>query len=1419
MTAPPDDRHSAPAADLPARMEPVPEPVLSSPPPDWPDAAQPLPLSARIPETVSEVWYRVLLRLLRPLLRTVGRTTFRTLCRVGRWLRNGLIVLFLLFACLHLLLRHVLLPNVGQWQPQLEAALQTGLGIPVQIGSVHAEWSGLNPGVQLRQLRLLDRRGQPGLSLAQVDVILSWKTLWRGELTLDLLQIQAPVLQIRRLPDGQLSIAGLDLPAGSDEEGHPLDWLLAQNRIRIHDAIVVWEDLQRGAPPLALEDVQFGLDNRGSRHRFALNAQPPDAWGQRLDVRGDLLGEDFSDFAHLAAWNGKLFVDLARTDLSVWQRWLDYPLPLQGIRDGQGSLRLWADLDGAGGVAVTSDLDVQALRLYWPAQQKQVWLDHLHGRLKVRQQRAGWQIEGRQLALQTRGNNSNERTVSLPATDFLLQWEHRQPWSLLRWLSRKTLPENTGSEGDTVVGKASASTLDLGLLAQLANRLPLPDKVQTLLARHQPQGTLDEPVLGWEIADGRLRHYQFHSRFAGLGSLPVGALPGFSGLDGELRADIRGGKLTLDSHHAALDLPEIMAEPHLDLQRLQVQLDWIQALEPASHGSNDSSPGLQALDVRLRQAQVANADASLKSEGRYGYRAGQGLGRLELESRIDRAEARAVWRYLPKQLKPETRAWLRRALTQGRASGTLHLAGRLEDFPYRNPETGRFEIILKAERAGLDYAPGWPALENMAGEVRFVGPGLFITAKQAGILDARVGTTHVTIPDFGLADPILRVQGRAAGETAAFVRFLNASPVGGMIGDLTANSETQGQGQLQLLLDLPLKHLKDSKVRGSFTFQENRIHLMPELPEFRQVGGELHFHERGVQIPGLRAQVFGHPGRFSGGGQDGNFVFELQGGANIREVGEYLDQPLFAFFSGQTNWRGKLKVSAQGAELRIDSDLSGITSSLPEPLRKAAATPLPLRVEISPQTGSGAGSNAGQLYHVTAGKLADVRLLARPRGKRTVIERAAVAIGGDARLPERGLAVAVNLPQAAFADWKPVLDVLLFADLPPATAAPKAAGDDGPELNQIALNFGQLQILGREFSGLQVRGNRLRDSSKGWQLLLEGPEIAGDVFWNHGGKGRIRAELKRLHLLAGQPVEATSPQASVLNTLPDMDIRVADLVIDRRRFGRLDLEARNDGGLWRLERVVLDNPDGHFQGKGMWRNQNGHRTQLEFELESSNVGNLLERMGHPGTIRRGSAHLRGNLNWNGPPSALDYPSLNGELTLAASRGQFAKLEPGFGKLLGLLSLQALPRRITLDFRDVFSDGFAFDSVESRLTVQHGIMRTRDELRIDGPAARVVMKGEVDLSRERQNLNVTVQPQIAGVAALGAIALANPVAGVATLIANSVLPNPINRLFSFRYQIGGTWDNPVISKQGSTMNVPDTSEGATPAKPEGQGTHD
>jgi len=231
---------------------------------------------------------------------------------------------------------------------------------------------------------------------------------------------------------------------------------------------------------------------------------------------------------------------------------------------------------------------------------------------------------------------------------------------------------------------------------------------------------------------------------------------------------------------------------------------------------------------------------------------------------------------------------------------------------------------------------------------------------------------------------------------------------------------------------------------------------------------------------------------------------------------------------------------------------------------------------------------------------------------------------------------------------------------------------------------------------------------------------------------------------------------------------------------------------WRIERLRITNPDSTLTVDGAWQNWlNQPRTQVNLQLEAGDIGKLLLRLGYPEGVRRGTAKLQGLLAWPGSPQDFDYPALSGNLVLEASKGQFAKLEPGIGKLLGILSLQALPRRISLDFRDVFSEGFAFDEILGGVNISRGIAVT-DNFRIRGPAAYVVMSGEVDLAQETQKLRVRITPSLSDSVSIAGALIGGPVAGVAAFLAQKMLKDPLDQMASYEYDVTGTWADPQVS---------------------------
>ena len=1246
------------------------------------------------------------------------------IARALRWAGWGLFAAWLAFAALVLALRYGVLPKVADYRAEIEQAASRAVGQPVRIGRIEARWQGLNPDLILDDVVIADRQGAPAFSLARVEGVLSWQSLVRLRPTLSLLAFDGPVLHVRREIDGKLTVAGM----ASEGESDPAfaEWVLEQKRIRIRDATIVWEDRLRQAPPLVLEDLQLALDNSGRRHRFGLSAAPPENLAARIDIRGEIKGELGDALEHLT---GKLFVELDYADLAGWRAWVDYPVLLP---QGRGALRIWGDLDDGTG-KVTADVALEELRVRLGRKLPELDLASMRGRLEGRYKADEWALSGHKVELLTLDG------VRVAPTDFNLEWRQNPP-------------------GSQVNGSASATFLDLAVLAKLASYMPLDAKSRELLEKHRPQGRIAELKASWTLDGDTLRRYSLKTAFHHLGLEAGGYFPGAEGLSGMIDLSEKGGDLIVDSGRSGLSLPAVFPEPDIALTALKARANW------------KNSPA--GTDIHLDKLEFAGPDAAGSAQGVYRY-TGDGPGEIDLTAKVERAEATAVWRYMPHVVNAEARAWIRRGIVAGKGyDGRLVLKGKLQDFPFRDGKGGKFVVTARAADARVDYAPGWPAIDGIAADMTF-DTGMKIAASQGRILGAALSGVEVRIPDFESHEEMLLVRGLAQGPTSEFLRFLELSPLGEKLDHFTADMKASGNGSLNLELDIPLRHAHDTKMRGDYRFQNNQLQPLAGLPPLNQVNGRLLLTESTATAQDIVGRAFGGPLKVQVRSAGDKVGIQASGTAQIKEVSNHFGWPLINHLSGSAGWKADIAIRKRTAEVVVESDLVGITSPLPEPLNKTAASALPLRIE---QTVPEAQR---EQYRIVLGKVGQGMIVRRLGNW----ERGVFVVGdGEPRLPDRGLAIRVATPRIDADAWKNYL--------PEGSNGGNGGADAGGlALNVVSLKTPLLRVFERDFSNVDMT---LRPRDSGWQIGLNTREAVGDIFWKSAGEGWVEGNFKRL--VVRPAAEIGEGSTTLINNLPGMSLSVDDLHIGEKALGKLELKARNDKGAWHLDTLNLQNPDAVLKGKGVWNNTGRHQTRLDFELTAKDAGKLLDRLGYGDTVRRGTARLAGDLQWSGPLTGLHYPTLSGQLTVAAQKGQFNKLEPGVGKLLGLISLQSLPRRLTLDFRDIFSDGLAFDSIEGKLAIRKGVMRTTDPLRIFGPAAQIEMQGETDLKNETQDLQVVVRPEIGSAAAVG-VAIVNPVVGAATLLANTVLQKPLNRLFSYRYHVTGTWADPKIDKAG------------------------
>jgi uncharacterized protein (TIGR02099 family) len=1256
-----------------------------------------------------------------------------------------LIALIALFCVLLLITRFFIFPQLENYRGRISAMLEQQIGEPVELGALAGTWDGWNPRLDIDNLRVVDgKSGTPLLTLPAVHLTVAWTSLLFAELRFKEAVLDRPHLDVRRDAQGILHVAGLSVDSShGTSDVAPVDWLLRQSRILIHDGTITWRDEQREAPPLELTRVEFRMENRFGNHRFGLTGAPPPAIAAPIDLRGDVTGHSLTDWR---ASSGQLYARLDYADVAAWQAWL--PLPV-AIKSGKGAVRVWLEYANGEARAGVADLVLVDVQATLAPELQPLTLERLDGRL-------GWK------------NDGNEREVFTEHLAFSGASGTRFDPTDFKLVLRKATADRPGT------GQVQLDNLQLAPLTQVAASLPLPERWRQELARYNPRGTLIQGHLQWQGEATAPESFVASTRFTDLGIDAQDRLPGFSGLSGSFEATDHDGALVLQSRSMLVDLPGVFTE-RLALDSVRGRVGWER---------NGPTVAVTLAGITFANAQVAGtANGTYRTEP-------SGPGSIDLNVQLPHADVRDVYRFIPVTVPDAVHEWLHQGLVRGTASDVhLRLSGNLADFPFADGKKGQFLVTAKAQGVTLDYAPHWPPLTDIDGEVRFEGAHMSIDVQKGQFFDAAITPSKAEIANLRATDPVLSITSGAAGPTQTFLRFIDESPIAGWIEHFTDGAEATGNGKLALKLDLPLGKPGDDHIAGEYTFGGDRIKLAGGVPVLNHVNGALAFSGRRVQMSQLTADLLGGPARFTIDSDDEHLRVAGKGSADTGTLrSEYPQQPLARHISGTTDWDLAIVAGSAVTTWILGTNLSGVTLDLPAPMGKAASETIALKLE---RRTSGEDRDSVVARY---GRIGQLTLERRRNAKGTPVRSGLLALGevaGEADRPGlwvRGRVDAVNAD-----GW---LLVKREIDAP----------DSSEELPLVGVDVmvRELDLFGRRMNDLHIDASHAADS---WQIALNGTDLEGTARWQGPGpgrpNGRIDAHLQRLTIPASAAdVVPSSPEpVGASNPWPEIDVVSDSFLLHDRNLGKLELTAQPLGADWQIQHVDLSNDDGKLSAQGWWRVAGrAEQTTLDANLDIVDAGRYLTRFGLLGAVIGAPSKVHGQVSWQGGPQAFDYPTLNGAFSIKSGAGQFSQVDPGAGKLLGVLSLQSLTRRLSLDFRDLFGEGFAFDEITGDVRIQNGVMKS-DNLNIIGPAAHVAISGEADIARETQQLKVRVQPTLSASLSAGAalLLIANPIVGAAvgagSWLAQKVFQDPFEQMFSFEYAVSGSWSSPHVERIG------------------------
>ena len=1235
------------------------------------------------------------------------------------------------------------LPLAERHPERIAAWLSARAGRPVTFDAVETAWTRRGPLLRLDGLRV--GAGKDAVSIGAAEILVSqYAGLLPGRSFTEL-RVRNLALTLERADDGRWQVRGLPGQAQTED---PLSALEGLGELQVIDA-----RLGVSAPSLGIDttlpEVDVRLQVDGERVRAGLRAwrkpgvAPLDAVLDFDRDRGD----------------GRLYAAAKRTDLSVWSSLLR--VGGVTIDAGQGTAEAWVTVRRRQVTAVAVEGDLRDVRLRGEAtgtgrDAPAAAFARLQALAHWRTDTEGWRLE---------------------ASDLRVHAGLDDPPQVL--------------DGLIVAGGARyglrAERIDAGpLFAVVALSDRLDPGLRRWLLAAKPGAVLEGVRVGG-LRGGAMRA---QASIRDLHFASVGDTPGLDDFNARLLGDANGYTLGFDAKTPMRFLwPTGFGAPHV------VRLTGDAALW------RDEVSGWHAGTQALR---IDGVGYGADVRGGLWFQGDGTRPVMDIVADIDDAHVPTAKRFWPKHvMSPQVVRWLDTALIDGTvAGGRAVVSGDLDHWPFNardgKPALGVFDARATLRGAVIHFHPDWPQATRMDADVAFIGNGFSVGGK-AALADVGIREFSAGIADYG--DSQLDIDARADADAAQFLDLLKRSPLQREQGATLAKLSASGPASTRFSLRLPLKqHGAKGRIDGEIELRGVRLAESEWKLAFAGVQGKGRYDQDGFDAEGLRAQYDRQDGRLSLRAGPGHVRDRRQGFEAELDVSmttdDLLDRSadlawLKPHVDGRSRWTAAISIpssalsgssTAAGAaarsplagvsRLQLRSDLVGTTLALPAPLDKAAGTALPSTIDLALPV------EKGDIAIALGQRMA---LRARHAQGQLGIR----AVFGTDRIEEAPPVSGLTLGGRAS-----TLDALGWVVLMRGSG-----GGSGLALRRVDVVADRLQLLGAQFPDTRLQ---LSPSGSLLNALLDGPALAGSLQLPEGEGGAISGRLQRLHWRAA-PAGAVaaapaSTSASEVNpaSVPAIQLRVDDLRLGSAALGEAQFRSRPIANGMEIVQFQTRAPKRRLDVTGEWIGRGtAARTRLSAALGSEDFGALLSDAGLGGRIAGGKGDMRFDAAWPGSPMSFSLASLEGSLKVAVKDGRLVEIEPGgTGRVLGLLSVAQLPRRLTLDFRDFFSKGFAFNRFEGAVQFGGGSARS-DDLAIDGPAATINIRGAANLRAQTFDQTIEVLPKAGNLlTAVGAIA-GGPVGAAVGAVANAVLQKPLGQATAKNYRVTGPWKDPKV----------------------------
>ncbi len=1329
----------------------------------------------------------------------------------------GIVAALLIAGALAITALRLALLYVPGHAAKLQAWIERETRMHVEYSQLDARLRWYGPEIVLRDVRVLDTGGTQALFVTRegsvgLDV---WNFFRTGQLVAGRVRFVAPVVTIVRFGDDRIRLLGQsDQP--SDRPPFELDRLPA-GRLVIENATVIYRNMEDGLPPVQLDDLD--LEVRRDRG-FVLaegSAQLPQSLGKRVDFSLRLKGS----LENLRRLDAR--VELRTDELRL--AGLSDRLPRQVAHPlaGHGAARI---------VVTAAEGSVRHVRLQFDLRSVQVRLPvRTVPRIEAVDVSAvrTEQQEGKLPYATVTRTDLNRPAPALPAEAHyaVLKGDVRMRHEAGTWkfvahdLFAAAAGERakSGAKIEATLRGRTDAAFELKVDAESVD-LPSLWPLALALAPHSfdrwaglgPTGRIASLHLqASRPQDAGTLAFSVTADVAGLGVQPSARMPGFTGVTATLEGTEQRGALKLRARQPSFDWPRMFRAP-IKLTTVDADVTWRRQGKAWVLGS--------------RNARLVHPHARANANFNVAYLGADVSPVLDLTANVDVDDVTMVPGVLPVgRMHEKTLGWLDNAFKQGRAvNGKVACHGPIRKFPFRNGE-GTFNASIDLKNVTLDYAQGFAPMTAAMGHAEFHNSSITAQLASGQVAGLRLGSAEFRLADYKY--PVLAIKGAGTGDLATALGFLQASPLGERLGKVFMDLSGSGHARYATTLVLPVmapdlqppagvKRTPDYVVHADLD-GVNVVSPLLRAPA-HAVTGKFELHNQEVRLQGVRGSILDGPFELTAvPGKTGVDVpmaidFTARGTAGGAGLPAFIGLPAGIRMAGTTAWelRGHVeKRSSEGrwpVQINVASPLTGLEIFAPRPFAKAPGEARPTRVRLDLP-----GTHLDDVV-VDSGP-ARARLRFAERDGRWRLDRGAARFDGQpVSLPaQSGLYVSGDWPHFDLGEWLALRGGAGTPVTPAATrlggsARATGAGSGGrlsEWLGPVDVRLAHATVFGHRLDDLTAR---LRLDGETWRINVNGPQAQGlvSVPDDFGDDRPLVLDMKRLYLVPEPAVEGTSALAATPQTdprtLPAITARVDDFAWQGRRFGKLQaLLVKEPRGLV-FQTLATTAPEFNIAGSGSWLLESGTpRTRVELALDSTDFAATERALGYRDSIEARKAHFSANLQWPGGPSADMLGKLNGTLKLTLEDGQLRDVEPGAGRMLGLLSVAHLPRRLALDFRDVTDKGLAFDKIHGDFELRDGDAHTQNLL-VKGAAVDIGVAGRTGLKAEDYDQTIIVSGNPGGPLAVAGAFAAGPVVGAGVLLLSQLFKGQLQGLTRAYYHVTGPWSAPVVERMSASASA-------------------